>query len=155
MSNLSATTTIGAFFAALATKIKTDLLWTSAANRVFIVDKLRLQDSAVPNIQIEPISMVPLSENTGVDVCLVEYKIHAVVKVEYDMGGRMTERLVDDKSSFLTANTVVGILVAMADTTTYSRQIFVRMDGGAHDDTLGLTTAAATFRCNVRTLNDA
>ena len=154
MSNLSATTTIGAFFAALATKIKTDLTWTSAANRVFVVDKLRLQDSAVPNIQIEPVSMVPLAPNTGANTYVIEYKIHAVVKVEYDMGGRMTERLVDDKSSFLTANTVAGILIGMEDTTSYSRQICVRVDGGSHDDTLGLTTSAATFQCHVRTLSD-
>lgn len=153
MSDLTATTTLAVFFNALASAIETGA--TLPDNRVYVVDKLRLQDAAVPNIQIEPVSMVPLSPNTGVHVCLIEYKVHAVVKVEYDMGGRMTKRLVGTKSAFLNANFVTAILAAMADTTSYSRQIFVRMDGGAHDDALGLTTAATTFQCHVRIQSDA
>lgn len=152
MANLTATITIGNFFLGLITRIQSQM--TVAANRIFVVDKLRLQDAAVPNFQIEPVSMIPLAENTGVNVCLIEYRVHSVVKVEYDAGGRMTEKLVDSKSAFLQTNTVANALLGMAETTSYSRQIFVRMDGGVYDETHGLTTATGTFRCHVRTLSD-
>ena len=153
MSNLSDTTTLALFFDAVALAIETNA--SLAYNRVYVVDKLRLQDAAVPNIQIEPVSMVPMSPNTGVHTCIIEYKVHAVVKVEYDMGGRMTKKLVGTKSAFLNANFVTAILAAMVDTTSYSRQAWLRMDGGAHDDALGLTTAATTFQCHVRIQSDA
>lgn len=152
MGNLTTTTTIGAFFAAIASAIQSGA--SLAAGRVYVVDKLRLQDAAVPNIQIEPVSMIPLSENTGVQVCIVEYKVHAVVKVERDLAGRMTERLVDDRSSFLLANTITGILKGIVDTVSYSKQVFIRMDGGAYDEAEGLTTTAASFKCHLRTLSD-
>ena len=152
MANLTATITIGNFFLGLITRIQSQM--TVAAHRIFVVDKLRLQDAAVPNFQIEPVSMIPLAENTGVNVCLIEYRVHSVVKVEYDSGGRMTEKLVDNKSAFLQTNTVADALLGMAETTSYGRQIFVRMDGGVYDETHGLTTATGTFRCHVRTLSD-
>jgi len=152
MANLTATTPIGTFFAAVITRIQSQL--TVAAHRVFVVDKLRLQDAAVPNFQIEPVSMIPLAENTGANTCIVEYKVHSVVKVEYDAGGRMTEKLVDNKSAFLQMNTVAAALLGMAETTSYTRQMFLRMDSGAHDEAQGLTTATGHFRCHVRTLSD-
>ena len=153
MGDLTVSTTLALFFDAVALAIETGA--TLPGNRVFVVDKLRLQDSAVPNIQIEPISMVTLSPNTGVHVYLIEYKVHAVTKVESDMGGRMTKRLISGKSAFFYVKFVSAILAAMVDTTSYSRQIFLRSDGGAHDDALGLTTAASTFQCYVRMQNDA
>ena len=51
-------------------------------------------------------------------------------------------------------NTVADALLGMAETTSYSRQMFLRMDSGAHDEAQGLTTATGHFRCHVRTLSD-
>lgn len=152
MSDITATTTLGAFFSAIATKIATELSY--ASNRVFVVDKLRLQDSAVPNIQIEPVSLTALGDMSGLNGSAIEYRLHAVVKVEYDFAKRMTESLVDNKSAFLTANAAAAALVGYAPNSGSSGQVWMRLDGGSHDDLTGLVSASATMRSFVRIMAD-
>lgn len=152
MSDITATTTLGAFFSAIAGRVATQLSY--AANRVFVVDKLRLQDSAVPNIQIEPVSLTALGDMSGLNGSAIEYRLHAVVKVEYDFAKRMTESLVDNKSAFLTVNAAAAALVGYVPNTGSSEQVWVRLDGGAHDDLTGLVSASATMRSFVRIMAD-
>lgn len=152
MSDITATTTLGAFFSAIAGRVATQLSY--ASNRVFVVDKLRLQDSAVPNIQIEPVSLTALGDMSGLNGSAIEYRLHAVVKVEYDFAKRMTESLVDNKSAFLTVNAAAAALVGYVPNTGSSEQVWVRLDGGAHDDLTGLVSASATMRSFVRIMAD-
>ena len=152
MSDITATTTLGAFFSAIAGRVATQLSY--ASNRVFVVDKLRLQDSAVPNIQIEPVSLTALGDMSGLNGSAIEYRLHAVVKVEYDFAKRMTESLVDNKSAFLTVNAAAAALIGYVPNTGSSEQVWVRLDGGAHDDLTGLVSASATMRSFVRIMAD-
>lgn len=152
MSDITATTTLGAFFSAIAGRVATQLSY--AGNRVFVVDKLRLQDSAVPNIQIEPVSLTALGDMSGLNGSAIEYRLHAVVKVEYDFAKRMTESLVDNKSAFLTVNAAAAALVGYVPNTGSSEQVWVRLDGGSHDDLTGLVSASATMRSFVRIMAD-
>ena len=152
MSSITASTTLGAFFSAIAGQIATQLSY--AGNRVFVVDKLRLQDSAVPNIQIEPISLSAAGDMSGLNVSLIDYRVHAVVKVEYDFAKRMTESLVDNKSAFLTANAAATALIGYVPNTGSSEQVWMKLDAGAHDDTTGLVSASATMRSFVRIMAD-
>lgn len=152
MSDITATTTLGAFFSAIAGRVATQLSY--ASNRVFVVDKLRLQDSAVPNIQIEPVSLTALGDMSGLNGSAIEYRLHAVVKVEYDFAKRMTESLVDNKSAFLTVNAAAAALVGYVPNTGSSEQVWIRLDGGAHDDLTGLVSASATMRSFVRIMAD-
>jgi hypothetical protein len=152
VSNVSTTTTLGDFFASIATQIKTALGYSS--NRVFVVDRMRLQESAIPNIQIEPVSLTPLADNVGLNACQIEYRVHAVVKVEYDFAKRFTEALVDNKSAFLTANSVAEALRGFIPGTGSSSQVFMKLDSGAHDDATGLASASVTMRSFIRILAD-
>jgi hypothetical protein len=152
VSSITASTTLGAFFSAIAGRIATQLSY--ASNRVFVVDKLRLQDSAVPNIQIEPISLSAAGDMSGLNVSLIDYRVHAVVKVEYDFAKRMTESLVDNKSAFLTANAAAEALIGYVPNTGSSGQVWMKLDAGTHDDMTGLVSASATMRSFVRIMAD-
>lgn len=152
MSSITASTTLGAFFSAIAGRIATQLSY--AGNRVFVVDKLRLQDSAVPNIQIEPISLSAAGDMSGLNVSLIDYRVHAVVKVEYDFAKRMTESLVDNKSAFLTANAAAEALIGYVPNSGSSEQVWMKLDAGTHDDLTGLVSASATMRSFVRIMAD-
>jgi hypothetical protein len=147
----TSTTTIGDFFKALATRLSSQM--SVAANRCFIVDKLHLQDSAVPNFQIEPSSMIVMGDETGLNVFVLEYKVHAVVKVEYDFARRMTEKLVDNKSAFQEAFNAASALNKY-EPTGAENQVFLRLENGNHDSQAGLTYATATFRTFLRVLAD-
>jgi len=147
----TSTTTIGDFFKALATRLSSQM--SLSANRCFVVDKLHLQESAVPNFQIEPSSMVIMGDETGLNIFVLEYKVHAVAKVEYDFAKRMTERLVDNKSAFQEAFNAASALNKY-EPTGAENQVFLRLDNGTYDAETGLTYATATFRTFVRVLAD-
>jgi hypothetical protein len=152
VSDITATTTLGDFFSAIAGRIASQL--SLAGNRVFVVDKLRLQDSAVPNIQIEPVSLTALGDMSGLNGSAIEYRVHAVVKVEYDFAKRMTESLVDNKSAFLTANAAAAALKGYVPNSGSSEQVWMKLDAGTHDDLTGLVSASATMRSFVRIMAD-
>lgn len=150
----SSTTTIEAFFAAIATRLQGQL--SVAANRCFVVDKLRLVDSAVPNFQIEPSALVIMGEETGLNIFVVEYKVHAVAKVEYDFDSKQTQRLTKatgQKGAFQQALDAASAL-NKHEPTGAENQVFLRLDNGGVDETTGLAYATATFRSYVRCLAD-
>lgn len=152
MSDITTTTTLSAFFSSIATALATGLSYSS--NRVFVVDRLRLQDSAVPNIQIQPISLSAVGDQTGLNVCAIEYRVHAVVKVERDVANRMTESLVGGRSAFLVANSAANLLRGHVPTGAgASNQVFMRLENGEHNDVEGLSSASAVMRSYIR-LND-
>lgn len=123
-------------------------------NRIFMVDRLRLQIASFPNLQVQMLSMVPLAPNNGINCCVIEYKIHVVTKVEYDMGDRLTERLVGGQSSYYNATLIANKMRTMPTGTAYSRQMFVGIQDGAHDDKAGITSASVQFKTYLRNMND-
>jgi len=150
----TSTTTIGAFFAAIAARLQSQL--SMAANRCFVVDKMMLVNSAVPNFQIEPSTLIIMGEETGLNVFAVEYKVHAVVKVEYDFDGKKDEQLTKAtgaKGAFQRAFDAASAL-NKHEPTGAENQVFLRLDNGGVDETTGLAYATATFRSYVRVLAD-
>jgi len=148
------TTTIEAFFSAIATRLQSQL--SMAANRCFVVDKMMLVNSAVPNFQIEPSTLIIMGEETGLNVFAVEYKVHAVVKVEYDFDGKKGEQLTKAtgaKGAFQRAFDAASAL-NKHEPTGAENQVFLRLDNGGVDETTGLAYATATFRSYVRVLAD-
>ena len=134
----------------------------TASNRVFVVDKLRLQDGAVPNLQIEPISLQAIAEYSSMNIMAFEYKVHAVVKVELDQGQRSQKRMIGDspgggaypKGAFKWATDVADRLIGYKPNTGSESQVFLRLENGTHDDVEGLASAAAHFRTMVRLMAD-
>ena len=150
--SITTTTTLQAFFSGIASTIATALAYST--NRVFVVDRLRLQDSAVPNIQIQPVGMSAVGDQSGLNVCAVDYKVHAVVKVERDFAQRATESLVGARSAFFVANIAANALRLYTPAGSgASNQVFMRLEIGEHNESEGLTSACATMRSFVR-LND-
>lgn len=134
---------------------------TEASNRVMVVDKLRLQDSAVPNLQIEPMNLSAIGEYTSMNVVAFEYKVHAVVKVELDMGERSQRRMVGDpqydiypKGAFPWAVKVADRLIGYKPNAGCESQVFLRLENGTHDEVAGLASAAAHFRTMIRLMVD-
>ncbi len=160
--SVTASTTLETFFAALVTRIAAQLPATLASTRIYIVDKLRLQSSAVPSIQIEPVSLQIIGEQSGMNAMVLEYKIHAVVRVEFDLVDRETKRLLGDGSAgtlprgaFPLAFAVASGLKGWSMTNESSdSQVFLRVEGGAADDIEGLASAYAQFRTMIRIIND-
>lgn len=149
---ITADTTLAAFFGSIRTRLNSQLAY--ATNRIFIVDKLRMTDAAVPNLQIEPVSLTAVGDNTGLNVCTLEYRVHALVKVERDFEKSSTERLVGPKSAFLIARNVANALRLWKPDAGSTNQVFMRLDGGQHDDSAGLASASATFRCYIRLMDN-
>jgi len=151
----TATTTIEAFLADIATRL-TGAPSAMAANRCFVVDRLRLVDTAVPNYQIEPSSMVIIGEETGLNIFLVDYKVHAVVKVEYDFDGKQTQRLTKatgQKGAFQLA-LEAAVRLNKHEPTGAENQVFLRLDNGGVDEATGLGHATAHFRSYLRVMAD-
>jgi hypothetical protein len=149
---ITASTTLDAFVTSIRTRLATQLSF--AQNRVFLVDKLRMSDSAVPNLQIELMSLTAVADNTGLNVSTIEYKVHAVVKVEKDFGKSSTQRLSDTKSAFLVARNAANALRLWKPDTGSSNQVWTRLDSGSHDDAAGLASASASFRSFIRLMDD-
>lgn len=136
---------------------------TIATGRIFVVDKLRFQNAPVPNIQLEPISLATLGEYAGVNAMSLEYKAHAVVKVEQDIDNRATRSLLANppsvgvlpRGAFALAVQVASALQTWEpDATWGDAQVLLKVEGGTHDEVEGLTTAYAHFRTMIRVLND-
>lgn len=162
--SISASTTLETFFAAVVTRLTAAMGTTIASGRIFVVDRLRLQNSAVPNIQLEPVSLVTLAEYSGTNAMALEYKAHVVVKVEQDIGKRETRSLLADaptagvfpRGAFPIAMLVASTLQGWEPSATWGdAQVLLRVEGGTHDELEGLTTAFAHFRTMIRTMNDA
>jgi hypothetical protein len=161
--SVTASTTLETFFAALSARIVAQLPATLAGTRAFVVDKLRFQSTAAPNIQIEPISLQTIGDQSSVNAMTLEYRIHAVVKVEFDIGKRETKRLLGDAP---TAGTMprgaFPLVVAIASgvsgwamtNASSSAQVLLRVEAGSHDELEGLATANAQFRTLLRVMND-
>lgn len=133
----------------------------AAINRVMVVDRLRLQDTAAPNLQIEPLSLNAIGEYSSMNVMAFEYKVHAVVKVELDMGERSQKRMVGEglggsltKGAFPWAVRVADRLIGYKPNNGSEAQVFLRLDNGTHDDVAGLASASAQFRTMVRFMAD-
>lgn len=160
--SVTASTTLETFFAALATRINSQLTAALSGTRVFVVDKLRLQSSIVPSIQIEPMSLQAIGEQSGMNAMVLEYKVHAVVRVEFDLGDRQTKRLLTDgtigtnpRGAFPLAFAVANGLKGWSMTNESSdAQVFLRVEGGMADDLEGLASAYAQFRTMLRVISD-
>lgn len=133
----------------------------TASNRVMVVDKLRLQDAAVPNLQIEPLNLSAIGEYSSMNVMAFEYKVHAVVKVELDQGERSQKRMIGDapvggypKGAFVWAVKAADRLIGYKPNTGTEAQTFLRLENGTHDEVAGLASAAAQFRTMVRLMTD-
>ena len=141
---------------------RSDPAATVASNRVFVVDRLRLQDGAVPNLRIEPLSIQAIGEYSSMNVMAFEYKVHAVVKVELDQGQRAQKRMVGDKpvggaypkGAFKWATDVADRLIGYKPDNGSESQVFMRLENGTHDDVEGLASAAAQFRTMLRLMTD-
>jgi hypothetical protein len=161
--SVTASTTLASFFDDIVDVISDGS--TSFQNaRAFVVDKLRLQSSAVPCFQIEPISLQTIGEQSGMNAMVLEYKIHAVVKVEMDYGKQPSQRLISDsirsgedlpKGAFPMALAIADRLRVMQGVGSgYDAQVLLRVEGGASDDLEGLTSAYAHFRTMIRINGD-
>lgn len=133
----------------------------TASNRVMVVDKLRLQDAAVPNLQIEPLNLSAIGEYSSMNVMAFEYKVHAVVKVELDQGERSQKRMIGDapvggnpKGAFVWAVKAADRLIGYKPNLGVDSQVFLRLENGTHDEVAGLASAAAHFRTMVRLMVD-
>ena len=93
---------------------------------------------------------------------LLEYKVHAVVRVNLDLGKRETKTLLSDPISggnprgafplvFAVASGIVGW--AMENTSSDS-QVLLRVDSGMMVDIEGLASASAQFRTLIRVISD-
>lgn len=164
--SITATTTLGAVMTLLRTRVSAVLTGDPAQatpiERVAVVDKLRLQDSGLPCIQIEPVSLQSIAEYTSMNVMSFEYRVHAVVKVELDMGKRSEKRMVGGlaygdpypRGAFTLAVAVCDRLIGYKPNTGTSPQVFQRLDSGQHDDVEGLASASASFRMMIRLMVD-
>ena len=154
MSVNDSPTTIGAFFSAVATRIASQL--SLAANRVFVVDKLKLLDSNVPNFQIEPVSMNIMADEVGVNAFFLDFRVHAIAKVEYDFAGKTTQKLTratSAKGAFQYATDVASALNKY-EATGASNIVIMSIIAGGVDEVTGLSHATATFRTMLRVFAD-
>lgn len=127
-----------------------------AANRVFVVDKLRLQDSNIPNFQIEPVSMTILGDECGVNAFDLRFQVHAVTKTEYDFAAKPTQKLVKDTSQKGAFQYAVDVATALNkwDTAGSENMVILGIANGGVDDTTGLSHATASFRTFLRAFSD-
>ena len=160
--SITTSTTLETFFASMVTRIQTQLPASIASTRIFVVDRLTLQSGVVPSIQIEPLNLTVLGENSGMNAMLMEYRIHVVVRVELDLGKRDTKRLLTDGSTgvlprgaFPLAFEVAKTLSAFDPSAGVDAQVLLRVENGQHDDIEGLASAYAQFRTMIRTVSDA
>jgi hypothetical protein len=147
-------TTVGAFFTAVATRLQSQL--SVAANRVFVVDKLRLIDPNVPNFQIEPVSMNIIADESGTNAFYLDFRVHAVTKTEYDYSDKPTQKLVratSQKGAFQYATDVAGALNKY-EATGASNIVITSLINGGVDTTTGMSHATATFRTMLRVFAD-
>ena len=154
MSVNDSPTTIGAFFSAIITRLSSQL--SVASNRIFVVDRLRLIDPNVPNFQIEPISMNIMADETGTNAFYLDFRVHAVVKSEYDYSSKPTQKLVRataDKGAFQLATDVASAL-NKHEATGASNIVIMSLVNGGVDQTTGLSHATATFRTMLRVFAD-
>lgn len=146
----------------MVTRIQTQISATIASTRIFVVDRLTLQSGVVPSIQIEPLSLAVIGENSGMNAMVLEYRIHAVVRVELDLGKRDAKRLLMDGSAgilprgaFPLAFEVAKTLAEFDPSAGVDAQVLLRVENGQHDDVEGLASAFALFRTIIRTVSDA
>jgi len=146
----------------MVSRIQTQIPATIASTRIFVVDRLTLQSGVVPSIQIEPLSLAVIGENSGMNAMMLEYRIHCVVRVELDLGKRDAKRLLMDGSTgnlprgaFPLAFEVAKTLAAFDPSTGVDSQVLLRVENGQHDDVEGLASAFALFRTIIRTVSDA
>lgn len=154
MSVNDSPTTIGTFFAAVATRLQSQL--SVAANRVFVVDKLRLIDPNVPNFQIEPVSMTIMADESGTNAFYLDFRVHAVTKTEYDYSDKPTQKLVRataQKGAFQYAADAASALNKY-EATGASNIVIMSLINGGVDLTTGLSHATATFRTMLRVFSD-
>lgn len=154
MSVNDSPTTIGAFFSAVSSRLQSQL--SVAANRVFVVDKLRLIDPNVPNFQIEPVSMTIVGDEVGVNAFYLDFRVHSVTKTEYDYSDKPTQKLTkatSAKGAFQYATDVANALNKYVATGAENIVIMSIINGGV-DITTGLSHATTTFRTMLRVFSD-
>lgn len=154
MSVNDSPTTIGAFFTAVASRLQTQL--SVAANRIFVVDKLRLIDPNVPNFQIEPVRMIVMGDECGLNAFQLDFSVHAVTKTEYDYSDKPTQKLVratSQKGAFQYATDVASALNKHEPAGAENIVIMSITNGGV-DQATGMSHATATFRTMLRVFAD-
>lgn len=136
---------------------------TTAKNNIFVVDKLRLQNPAVPALQIEPISLQSIGENSAMNAMHLEYRVHTVVKVEQDFGKGSEQAMLGEgattsgaaaRGAFALAVKVADTLIGYKPNTGSEAQVFLRLENSGAHEMEGLTTASASFRTMIRLMND-
>ena len=163
--SITASTTLQAFFTSIKNTLAPVLHAgdTVAGNSIFVVDRLRLQNMAVPCLQLEPVTITSMGENSGMNIVHFEYRVHAIVKVELDFGKGSEQALLAEGSTtsgaaargaFALAVEVVSALIGTKPSAGSEVQVFMRLENGGGADLEGLTTASATFRTMLRLTND-
>lgn len=145
----------------LASVLKTGA--TTALNNIYVVDKLRLQNPAVPCLQIEPLTLQIIGENSAVTAMNLEYRVHAIVKVEQDFGKGSEQAMLAEgpTTSGAAARGAFAMAVAVAERLRSYKpndgsdaQVFLRLENGGNAELEGLTHASAYFRTMVRLFAD-
>lgn len=162
---ISATTNLNAFFGSLKNRLA-HLLHendATARNNIFVVDALRFQNTAVPALQIEPVSLVSIGEQSAMNVMVLEYRVHAIVKVEQDFGKSSDQAMLGlgptssgavARGAFTLATAVADRLIGYKVNDASEVQVFMRLERGENNDVEGLTSASAYFRTMIRLFAD-
>ena len=163
--SISANTTLMTFFDLIKDRLATVLKTgdTTAKNNIFVVDKFRPQNPAVPAFQIEPLTLQSIGEQSAMNAMHLEYRVHAIVKVEQDFGKGSEQALLADgtttsgaaaRGAFALAVKAADRLIGYKPNDACASQIFMRLENTGHMDLEGITTAAASFRTMIRLMND-
>lgn len=163
--SITATTTIHTFFDLIKDRLASVLKSgdTTAKNNIYVVDKLRLQNPAVPCIQIEPVSLGAIGEHSAMNVMSLEYRVHAIVKVEQDFGKGSEQAMLGEgtttsgaaaRGAFAMAVAIADRLIGYKPNTGSESQVFLRLENGGNAELEGLTHASAYFRTMVRLFAD-
>lgn len=163
--SISDTTNLHNFFDAIKNRLAHVLHSgdSVARNNIFVVDTLRWQNSAVPALQVEPVSLVSIGEQSAMNVMVLEYKVHAIVKVEQDFGKGSEQAMLGlgpttsgaaARGAFVLASAVADRLIGYKVNDASDVQVFMRLERGENNDMEGLTSASAYFRTMIRLFSD-
>lgn len=163
--SVTGTTSLHTFFDLIKDRLAPVLKTAEAVarNNIYVVDKLRLQNPAVPCIQVEPVSLASIGENSAMNVMSLEYRVHAIVKVEQDFGKGSEQAMLGEgtttsgaaaRGAFTLAVKIADTLIGYKPNPGSECQVFLRLENGGNAELEGLTHASAYFRTMIRLFQD-
>lgn len=118
-------------------------------DRFVAVDKLNFNLTTIPNIQFQITEATPLSENSGVMVMSVIYKLHVVSRSNRDIVFNQTAATVGDftnESVFLMAATAMEIVKAIPATNGLSNHVPLKIEQAVYEESKNLVSIAVAFK---------